>query len=291
MKKTPSGRLFYSPTDLVRYLASPFASWMDRYHLESPDAVTPDEAAEDATLIAQTGERHEQAMLLEFQSSGAKVVEIPTHDSLVARTKTFDAISAKVPIIYQAALESGPFSGFADFLMLDESGRYQVWDTKLARSPRPYYAIQLCCYSEMLAAVTGDAMPETFGVILGTKERVEFRVEDFIHYYRRIKTSFLAMQNGFTRKLADRPEPLPRADHGRWISHAEKFFQETDHLVQVAGITVGQIKKLKRAGITTVSALGTASANRFQNSTATRWRSSPRRLVCNARPAPTDRQA
>ena len=49
----------------------------------------------------------------------------------------------------------GPFFGFTDFLLFDESGRYQVWDTKLARSPKPYYALQLCCYSEMLAAVTG----------------------------------------------------------------------------------------------------------------------------------------
>jgi hypothetical protein len=31
------------------------------------------------------------------------------------------------------------------------SVKYQVWDTKLARAPKPYYAVQLCCYSEMLA--------------------------------------------------------------------------------------------------------------------------------------------
>ena len=43
MKKTTAGQLIYSPSDLVRYLASPFASWMDRYYLEDPDAVTPDE--------------------------------------------------------------------------------------------------------------------------------------------------------------------------------------------------------------------------------------------------------
>ena len=134
-----------------------------------------------------------------------------------------------------------------------------MWDTKLACSPKPYYAVQLCCYSEMLAAVMGTPMPETFGIILGTKERVEFRVEDFFHYYRRIKASFLAMQDGYTGNMSDRPEPLPRADHGRWTSHAEKFFTETDHLVQVAGISVGQIKKLKGAGIATMADLAAAS--------------------------------
>ncbi len=259
-----SGEVVYSPSDLIRYLASPFASWMDRYCLENPGMGTPDEATEEERLIAQTGEAHEQAVLDDFKSSAAPVIEIAKKDAVVARTQTLSAIRAKAPCIYQAALESGSFAGFADFLILDDSDRYQVWDTKLARSPKPYYAIQLCCYSEMLVHATGAPMPEKFGIILGTKERVEFRVEDFIHYYRHLKASFLAMQGGFTGNMADCPEPLPRADHGRWTSHAEKFFNEQDHLVLVAGITVGQIKKLKRAGITTVEGLAAASGKPVQ---------------------------
>lgn len=259
MKKTSSGELVYSPSDLVRYLASPFASWMDRYNLEHPGAVTPDEATEDETLIAQTGDEHERAVLDDFKSSGATVNEIFKDDSARAREQTLSAISAKAPVIYQAALKSGQFAGFADFLLLDDSGRYQVWDTKLAHSPKPYYAIQLCCYSELLAHATDAPMPERFGIILGTKERVEFRVEDFIHYYRHLRESFLAMQGSFTGNMTDRPEPLPRADHSRWTSHAETFFNDKDHLVLVAGITVGQVKKLGRAGITTVEDLARAS--------------------------------
>ncbi|WNM57870.1 TM0106 family RecB-like putative nuclease [Candidatus Nitrospira allomarina] len=258
MKKDLSGQLVFSPSDLICYLASPFASWMDRYALENPGAVTPDEETEDGQLIAQTGAQHERAVLDEFKSYGANLVEIPRTDPSVARTTTLSAIGAKVPIIYQAFLEHESFAGFADFLLLKKSGCYQVWDTKLARSPKPYYAIQLCCYSELLAGVTRVPMPEHFGLILGTKDRVEFRIEDFIHYYRRIKTNFLTMQNGFTGNLTDRPEPLPRADHGRWTSHAEKFFQDTDHLVQVAGITVSQLKKLKEGGIATVADLSEA---------------------------------
>ena len=59
--------------------------------------------------------------------------------------------------------------------------------------------------------------------------------------------------------MDDCPEPLPRAEHGRWTSYAEKFFLDKDHLVQVAGITVGQIKKLKTAGIVTMTTLAAAS--------------------------------
>jgi predicted RecB family nuclease len=156
-------------------------------------------------------------------------------------------------------LQDGVFAGYADFLELDISGKYQPWDTKLALSPRPYYPIQLCCYSEMLAATTGQEMPERIGVILGNGDRVEFRVEDFIHYYRHIKNSFIAMQTAFSGNMDDCPEPLPRAEHGRWSSYAESLFLDKDHLVQVAGITVGQIKKLKAAGIATMRGLAAAS--------------------------------
>lgn len=256
MKKI-SGKIIYSPSDLIRYLASPYSSWMDRYHLENPGAITPDEPSEDQKLIAQTGDQHEQTVLEEYKASTKGLVEISRHDS-DALKNTLSAIGARTPIVYQGSLESDRFAGFTDFIVLDGVGQYQIWDTKLARAPKPYYAIQLCCYSEMFAATTGEAMPKKFGIILGSKDKVEFHVEDFIHYYRRIRDSFLVMQDGFTGKLEDCPEPLPSADHGRWTSHADKFFDETDHLVRVAGITAGQIKKLKAAGISTMTQLAAA---------------------------------
>jgi uncharacterized protein len=232
---------------------------MDRYYLENHNAVTPDQETEDQKLIARTGDQHERAVLEEFKLSVPALLEISKDDTAAAHLETIAAIKARAPIIYQAALQDQQFAGFADFLILDEVGRYQIWDTKLAHSPKPHYAIQLCCYSEMFAATTGEHMPETFGLILGTKNRVEFRVEDFIHYYRHVRANFLSMQEAFTWNIADRPEPLPMADHGRWTSYAEKFFDDSDHLVRVAGITVGQIKKLKGAGIATMAELGATS--------------------------------
>ena len=257
--KTHSSKIIYSPSDLVRFVNSPFASWMDRYHLENHDEVTPDQESEDQKLIARTGDQHERAVLEEFKGSKAGLVEISRDDARAAQMETISAIGAHTPIIYQAALEDQQFAGFADFLILDEMGHYQVWDTKLARSPKPQYAIQLCCYSEMYVAMTGKPMPQTFGLILGAKNRVVFRVEDFVHYYHRVRADFLSMQENFTGNIADRPEPLPMADHGRWTSYAEKFFDDSDHLVRVAGITVGQIKKLKAAGIAKMADLGAAS--------------------------------
>ncbi len=45
-----SGRLIFSPSDLIRFLASPFSSWMDRYHLENPHTIEPDEEEEEHKL-------------------------------------------------------------------------------------------------------------------------------------------------------------------------------------------------------------------------------------------------
>jgi uncharacterized protein len=156
--KKESGAIIYSPTDLIRYLASPFASWLDRYNVENPGVIRPDDETEEEKLFSKAGSEHEAAILSSFKISGQNVVEISREDP-AAHAKTNAAVQAKAPIIFQAALQDGVFAGFADFLILDGSGKYQVWDTKLALSPKPYYPIQLCCYSEMLAATTGERMP------------------------------------------------------------------------------------------------------------------------------------
>jgi len=205
--KKESDAIIYSPSDLIRYLASPFSSWLDRYELENPGVLTRDEQTEEEKLLSRTGDEHERSVLTEYKASGSVLVEIAKdeNDFVAAYKATLAAINDKAPIIYQAALQDGSFAGYADFLKLDAPGKYEVWDTKLALSPKPYYPIQLCCYSEMLAAVTGQGMPERIGVILGNGDHVEFRVEDFIHYYRHIKDSFIAMQAAFTGNMDGAP--------------------------------------------------------------------------------------
>lgn len=260
MRKTASGSLLYSPSDLIRYVASPYSSWMDRYFLENPGRLAPDKDSEELKLVARIGDEHEHAVLGEFKAATADLVSIETRDFSAAQAMTLEAVRARKSIIYQGAFSDDRFAGFSDFLQLDEANQYEIWDTKLARSPKPYYAIQLCCYSEMFAATTGEPMPKHFGIILGSNDRVRFRVEDFIHYYRQVRRRFLAMQDGFPGNLGDCPEPLAGADHGRWTSHAESYFEERDHLVRVAGVSVGQIKKLNAAGIITMKGLAAASS-------------------------------
>lgn len=258
MYKNSSGQIAFSPSDLITYLQSPFSSWMGRYNIEYPGKFTPGKLSEDAELVIKAGNEHEQIVLEEFRNSGKTLIELEQGgDDVPATLKAF---ASGADIIYQARLVADNFAGYSDFIMLDDGGRYQIWDTKLARSPKPYYAVQLCCYSEMYAAMTGKPMPEKFGIILGpdeneNRERVEFRIEDFIHYYRHLKDAFLEMHATFDGDLNKRPTPDPRADHGKWQAQADEYLDERDHLVRVAGITGGQIKKLNEAEIWTLAEL------------------------------------
>ncbi len=77
------------------------------------------------------------------------------------------------PIIYQATFFDGQFIGHADFLRRVEHApshlgdySYEVIDTKLGLSARPYYLVQLCNYSEHLERLQGR-MPDYGYVVFG----------------------------------------------------------------------------------------------------------------------------
>ena len=252
MHKTAAGQLLFSPTDIVRFLESPFASWMERFRLECPGQVTPDEDSEELKLIAAEGIRHEERFLVSLQSDSRAVTTIERTSE--SRQNSRDAIDRGDGLIFQAHLAHGSFAGYADFLSLADEGSctYEVWDTKLARSAKPHYLIQLCCYAEMLEGM-GYTRPETLRLVLGNDETQTFRTADYIFAYAEAKRAFLAQMDSFDP--AEAPTPDPRADHGRWASHAERELVTSDHLVQVAGISTGQIKKLQDSGITTFTAL------------------------------------
>src|SRR5437762_13181562 len=114
-----NGTIIYSPSDLIGYLASPFGSWLDRYRLEGLGAIKPDEQTEEEKLLSRTGDEHEQSILSGYKASDSGLVQIAKDDNQfdVARAATLAAIKSKAPVIYQAALNDGCFSGYADFLI------------------------------------------------------------------------------------------------------------------------------------------------------------------------------
>ena len=233
-----------------------FVTWMDRYYLEFPNQVQPDEITEEVEVIQKKGLDHERRFLLGLKEEGRGVCEIPSGTN--ASELTLAAMHDGHEIIYQAVLSNNDFSGYADFLVRKDRSSdlgkhsYEVWDTKLSLKPKPYFVIQLCCYAEILESIQGH-MPESLVVVLGDGSTKCFRTGDFLYYYLDLKAAFLEQQRTFDPEV--RPEPLGQERNGRWESVAEQWLKDNDHLSLVAGITQSQIQRLREVGIETVEAL------------------------------------
>jgi uncharacterized protein len=151
--KKQGNAIIYSPTDLIRFPRVAIRSWLDRFHLEDPQAITPTQTARKISCVPfRRRTRAISGASTDRREAG--LVEIPKHDFEAARRQTLTALEQRTPVIVQAALASGSFAGYADFLIL-MPGPLSGWDSKLARSVKPYYAVQLCCYAELLADITG----------------------------------------------------------------------------------------------------------------------------------------
>jgi len=254
-----NGQYHYSPSDLNRYMESPFASWVDRYALENPDH-TLEKDPEDALmgLLQKKGFAHEDTLEAEFIEQGLSLIKINGKSAKEKHQRTLVAMTDGVEVIVQARLINEPFAGYADFLIkvAGASGlgdyHYEVWDTKLSKKMKPTYVIQLCCYAEMLQTIQGR-LPENITVALGSGEKEVLRTNDYFHYYQSLKNSFMCGQNQFDSD--NLPDPADSKHWCDWSSYAEQILMEKDHLLQVATITRSQIKKLNAFGIQTMADL------------------------------------
>ena len=263
----------FSPSDLVKFMESEYSSWMDRWHMERKagrhhqsvplgfeyiEGATcePDKCTEEQEIIAAKGIEHEKQFLESLPSDD--VAEIASGSNTIQATH--DALNEGPGVIFQVHLVHDQFGGYADFLMRVEGEsnlgdyHYEVVDTKLARSPKPYFIIQLCCYADMLEAIQGRR-PTEFEVVLGTNERVRFKTDKFFFYCQSLKKSFLELQDNFD--LNSPPHPGMAKPYGQWSEFAEAVLDSSDHLSKVANITRSQIKKLESAGVTTFAQLAT----------------------------------
>ena len=253
------GKYFFSPSDLTCFMDSPFASWMDRCAMESP-SIAPKKDPEDAlkSVLQAKGFTHEDEQESNFRDQELSVFRVESTNSKEQVELTLSAMKNGVDVIAQARLENNQVLGFADFLIKVAGAsklgdyHYEVWDTKLASKVKPTFAIQLCCYSEMLEAIQG-VFPQNITVLLGTNEKVSLRTSEYFYYYLELKKSFLSTHIQFNSN--NMPDPAESKSWGNWSAFAKQLLIEKDHLLQVANILRGQIKKLNQADIRTMKQL------------------------------------
>lgn len=259
--------LLFSPSDLVEYLASPFATWMSRYALDHPEvkpARDPAALPDYDALLARHGFAHEARVLERLRAEGRQVLALEPHDPQ-GPARTREAMAAGYEVIYQAHLEAPPFAGLADFLVRAPGAsrlgdfHYTVWDAKLARRARPAHWLQLCCYADLLEALQ-CVRPAEVGLELGDGSHETLRVDEVFAFYRALRASFEA----FVARWApdDAPLPDPAADHGRWQEEAERRLAACDHVSRVAGSTAAQRRRLAVVGIETLAGLAETTLDR-----------------------------
>lgn len=258
------GQMYYSPSDLTRYMESPFASWMDRLAQEYPErSPQPDSSDDLMVMLQKKGYEHEDKLEAHLIAKGKILVKIEGITKEERYTKTLNAMKQGAEVIVQARLELEHFAGYADFLVkvIHEPDQppsklgnwhYEVWDTKLASHVKPTFIIQLCCYAQMLENIQG-ILPQSITVALGNGKNEIFKTHDFYYYYLSVKRAFLNEHSRFNPD--QKPDPADSKSWGNWSSYAEQILLDKDHLFQVANITKAQIKKLNQVGVYTMKEL------------------------------------
>lgn len=254
-----NGNYLFSASDIVNFLECVNLTYLDIKNFEQKLEKAPDD--EQAKLVQAKGITHEKSFLAKLvQQHAGSVIDIvercPNREEQFEATK--QAMKDGVAIIYQASFRNDLFLGFADFLRRVEvpsklgAYSYEVIDTKLSKSARGKYLIQLCLYSELLAEIQGVTPGYTY-VLLGTGVEERFRVADYMHYFQSLKTRFLGFIND---SKAPYPTPCEKCDQCHWRNICNEKWDKDDHLSRVANISKANIKRLEEAGVNTLEKLG-----------------------------------
>lgn len=261
--KLINGKTFYSASDVTNLLACPHLTNLDRLNLDSPQPKA--ETDEQVKLIQDKGLKHEKQYLENLIKSGKTVVDcsLKSKSDCERAEHTKQQIRAGVEVVYQAFFLDEQFLGYSDFLVrvpqktiLGEFG-YEVDDTKLSKTEKTSFIIQLCFYSELLSKIQGE-MPKYIHVVLGNKERHSFPINDYFAYFKEAKQQFLdAVTKPAEEQSQTYPRPCNHCPMCHWRDCCKAQLVADDNLSLVATIRKKDIERLESAGISTLAALAT----------------------------------
>ena len=253
-----NGEVLYAASDIVNFLECEHVTTLDLTNLETPLPKAEDD--DSAKLVQAKGFAHEANYVARARAQHSSFVDIAdaAGDLDVQVSKTLEAMRSGVEVIYQAAFRDASLIGHADFLRrvprpssLGTHG-YEVVDTKLARTTKTKFIVQLAHYSHLLAKAQGSD-PTSMHVVLGDQREDSYRYAEYARYYRSLLERFLARVEAKDKESY--PEPCARCDFCQWRDLCGAQWIADDHLCQVAGITRIQTAKLNTAGVTTLRAL------------------------------------
>ena len=262
--------MLVSASDLVGFHDCEHLTYLDRRALDDAALrARKVEADEHGKLIQKKGDEHERRYLAKLETQ-QKVTHISRGAGQIEQRveETLAAMRAGAPVIYQGAFLHEGRVGYSDFLRkVDAPSQlgawsYEVIDTKLARSEKASFVLQLSYYTDLLAKAQGTE-PRSMHVALGSGEEIAYRYADYSRYVRRLGERFDAAVQAAGQVQPDLLQPstypyeVERCNYCQWRVHCQEQRERDDHVMLVAGIRRDQVRKLERAGVRTLRELAT----------------------------------
>jgi len=267
MQITPEGHALLSPSDLTTWASCEWA-FLRRLDAKLGRGERLPESHDDMLdRTAKLGDKHELDYL-EILKATHDVFEFdrpaPPEYSAAAEA-ALQTMRTGADVLYQPTFHRPPtaddagFIGFADFIIRNDRGEYEVYDTKLARHAKISALLQLAAYAEQMRAhdiPTGEQVH----LVLGDRTTTTHDLADITPVYRTQRAEL-------TRVIAERiaaDEPLQWGDPrysscGRCAVCQTQVEQHRD-LVLVAGMRLDQRTKLIRQGVLTIDDLAVRTA-------------------------------
>ncbi|HEY8700740.1 MAG TPA: TM0106 family RecB-like putative nuclease [Arthrobacter sp.] len=282
--------LVFSASDLVAASECEYRTLriLDEKLGRSPKANFPDD--EMQRRAGELGDKHEAKVLAGLvrqygswdASRGAGVYSIERGenvraDLLAKQAETELALRAGADVVFQATFFDGEFLGYADFIVNEAAGtgnpgRYEVWDSKLARHAKVGALLQLAAYGDQLIGLGLEPSPKVtlvLGALVdGEYVRSVHSLTDLLPVFRERRDRFRAL----TGSHRDGGSPVQWLQPGimycgRCDYCAEQVQAHRD-LLMVGGMTSVRRKKLHADNITTIDALADLAPGKATGSLA-----------------------
>ena len=264
--KIEKNKIFTSPSDLKNFTQCKYLTKNDILFTKKEGKgkeLKKSAPTEDSKLVMEKGEEHERKHLNLFKDkySNYKIINKKNKTEKEQFKETVAAIKEGKEMINQAFFmdSDGKFRGYADFLIKVNTESdlgpwsYEVYDTKIARNPKPLHVLQITAYSETLGKIQGS-LPKEMHLIAGNDKTHTFKVNEFIDYFIHTKEIFKNFVNNYKNENIY-PEKCDHCKICHWIDECEKQWKNDDYINQVAKIRRSQIEKFKKEKIVTTKKL------------------------------------
>lgn len=269
------GTFVLSPSDLTRSAMCEFG-WLRNVDVKL-GRIAPSKASSDAMLkrtavLGLVHEERELARLVELHGAGLVQLSAPkpyTPAGLAeAHATTIEHLGNGVAGVFQATFFDGGFGGMADFVMRGTDGRYQVRDTKLARTAKVSALLQVAAYADLMDH-EGIPRHATGALILGDRSIYEQDLDEIIPVYRLRRAK---LEEVLQVHLAASEAVVwndPRFGYCGSCDWCTAEIEASHDVLLVAGLRKTQRTKLRAAGVETIEQLAGRSEPVAQMSAST----------------------